>query len=247
MPALRRTRALVAAVGLGCVLVLAVAGGAGAQDPTSTQPPTTDAPTTEAPTTEPPTTERPTTAPPATTAPETTTTAVEDEGDDSDIDWGLIAVIGGIALVVIAIIALIASAASRRSREQGTLNHRIARVVGASEWVHDQASLDLVAGAYTPDRLRAAWDDTHRRINDLGVEVNTIAADTHDERLRGELAHLAHSLALLGGALDTSVGLRLQPPSQDPRLAMATSESIEVVNQHRHELHAAIMPLAARV
>jgi hypothetical protein len=243
----RRARLAAVAAGVVCVLLLAGGGPTAAQETTTTQetpttepPPTTAAPTTERPTT---TAERPTT----TETPATTATPTEAEDGGSDVDWGLIVVIGAIALVAIALIALIASAASRRSRAQGTLNRRIAHVIGGAEWVHDQASLDLAGGTYTPDRLRAAWDDTRHRINDLQVEANTIAADAHDERLRYELGNLAHSLGLLGGALDTSVGLRLQEATRDPGTAMASSEAVDVVNQRRHELRAAIAPLAARV
>jgi hypothetical protein len=249
----RRARLAALAAGIACTLLLAAGGPAAAQETTTTQEtPTTEPPTT-APTTERPTTtaERPTTTeerPTTTETPATTaTTEAADDDEGSDVDWGLIALIGGIALVVIALIALIASAASRRSKAQGALNHRIAHLIGGAEWVHDQASLDLAGGTYTPDRLRAAWDDTRHRINDLEVEANTIAADAHDERLRNELGILAHSLGLLGGALDTSVGLRLQQGTQDPGTAMASTEAADVVNQRRHELRAAIAPLAARV
>jgi hypothetical protein len=240
----RRARLVVLTAGVACVVLLAVGGPAAAQETTTTQEtPTTEAPPTTAPTTA-PTTERPTTT---AERPTTTTTAEAEDDEGSDVNWGLIALIGGIALVVVALIALIASAASRRSRAQGALNRRIAHLIGGAEWVHDQASLDLAGGTYTPDRLRAAWDDTRHRINDLEVEANTVAADAHDERLRNELGILAHSLGLLGGALDTSVGLRLQQGTQDPGTAMATSEAADVVNQRRHELRAAIAPLAARV
>lgn len=247
----RRARVVALTAGVACVVLLAVGGPVEAQETTTTEEtPTTEAPPTTAPTTAPPTTERPTTTaerPTTTETPATTTTEPEDDDEGSDVDWGLIALIGAIALVAIALIALIASAVSRRSRAQGALNRRIAHLIGGAEWVHDQASLDLAGGTYTPDRLRAAWDDTRHRINDLEVEANTVAADAHDERLRNELGNLAHSLGLLGGALDTSVGLRLQGGSQDPGAAMATSEAVDVVNQRRHELRAAIAPLAARV
>jgi hypothetical protein len=247
----RRARLVVLTAGVACVVLLAVGGPAAAQETTTTQEtPTTEAPPTTAPTTAAPTTERPTTTaerPTTTETPATTTTAEAEDDEGSDVNWGLIALIGGIALVVVALIALIASAASRRSRAQGALNRRIAHLIGGAEWVHDQASLDLAGGTYTPDRLRAAWDDTRHRINDLEVEANTVAADAHDERLRNELGILAHSLGLLGGALDTSVGLRLQQGTRDPGTAMATSEAADVVNQRRHELRAAIAPLAARV
>jgi hypothetical protein len=234
---------------VACAALLAVAGAAAAQDPTTSEPPTTAAPPTTAPTTAPPpTTASPTTARPTTTATtQATTTTGPDGGDDSDVDWALVALVAASALVAVLLIALLAAAASRRSRARATLDRRIAHLVGGAEWLHDQASLDLVGAAYTPDRLRSAWADTRRRVNDLGAEAATLAADAHDERLRGELGDIGRALGLLGGALDTSVGLRLQESGQVPGAAMASAEAADVVNQRRHQLRAAIAPLAARV
>jgi len=236
-------------------VVVGGAAPAGAQQQpttTTTQAPTTAAPTTA--TTQAPTTQAPTTRPPATTATTaatttsteaTTTTTTEAAGDDS-VDWGLIALIAGIALVVILLVALIAGAASRRRRTQGMLRRRIAQVVGGAEWVHDQASLDLMGATQSPERLRAGWDDTRRRINNLGSEATAIAVDADDEALAHELRTLSHSLGLLAGALDTSVGLRLQG-GDAPGARAAIDESFVTVSERRYELEAALAPLARRV
>jgi hypothetical protein len=208
---------------------------------TTEAPPTT--PTTEAPTT--PTTEAPPSI--ATTTPESpeTTVAPEEDGD-SDVDWGLILIIVAVIGVAALLFGLISSAARRRSQAKGSLERRLSHLVGGAEWIHDQASLDLVGGTYTPDRLRGAWEDTRRRLNDLGAEATALAVDAHDQQLQQQLRVLSHSLGLLAGALDTSVGLRLQD-TRDPGTAMAASASADVVNQRRHDLSAAIMPLARRV
>jgi hypothetical protein len=212
------------------------------QETTSTTeaPPTT--PTTEAPTT--PTTEAPSIATTTPESPETTVAPEEDGG--SDVDWGLILAIVAIIGVAALLFGLIAAAARRRSQAKGSLDRRLAHLVGGAEWIHDQASLDLVGGTYTPDRLRGAWEDTRRRINDLGAEATALAVDAHDQQLQLQLRALSHSLGLLAGALDTSVGLRLQD-ARDPGTAMAASASADVVNQRRHDLMAAIIPLSRRV
>jgi hypothetical protein len=216
-----------------------------AQPTTTTTPPTTAAPSTEAPTTLPPTTVAPTTA--ATSGPTAATLAPAPAGDSgSGVDWGAVGLVVGILLVVAAIIALIASAARKRAHEQGTLQRRIAHVVGGAQWVHDQASLDLIGSTQSPDRLRVAWDDTRRRMNDLGAEASAIAVDAHDQQAAGELRRLSQALGLLAGALDTSVGLRLNGGT-DPATAAATDESFMTVNERRHELRAAIVPLTRRV
>jgi hypothetical protein len=209
---------------------------------TTEAPPTT--PATTAPTT-PPTTQPPpsiaTTTPPS---PATTVAPEEDEG--SDVDWALIAIIVAGVVAAALLFGLISAAARRRSQAKGSLDRRISHLVGGAEWIHDQASLDLVGGTYTPARLRGAWEDTRHRMNDLGAEATALAVDAHDKQLQQELRYLSHALGLLAGALDTSVGLRLQE-ARDPGTAMAATASAEVVNQRRHDLMVAIVPLSRRV
>jgi hypothetical protein len=258
----RRTAAGLLAASLALTLLFAGCGQDGrelaaptgpaapAQDPTTTEPPTTEPPTTEPPTTErPPTTEdRPTTTEdePTTTSPEaTTTTQAGDDGDDSDVDWGLIAIIGGIGLAVILLLWLIISAVSRRGREHDVLDRRIAHLVGGAQWVHDQASLELMSGSQSPDRLRAGWVDTRRRINDLAAQASEAAVSSRGD-VAQELRQLAAALGGLEGAVDTHVDLRLQSYG-DAASSIAVNESAETVNERRHDLRAAIAPLAARL
>jgi hypothetical protein len=215
--------------------------------PTTTEAPTTEAPTTAAPTTAAPTTEQPTTERPATTAAATTTAATEagDDGGD-DVNWGLIALIAGIALAVALLLWLIISQVSRSSREHDTLDRRIAHLVGGAQWVHDQASLELMSGTQSPEWLRGAWMDTRRRVNDLATQASEAAVTARGDVV-GELRQLSAALTALGGALDTHVDLRLQAHGTDAGAAIAINESAEMVNERRHALRAAIAPLAARV
>jgi hypothetical protein len=209
-----------------------------------TTPPTSE-PATSAPTTEEPAT----TQPPATEAPGTTVAPTEpaDEGDSgSSIDWGTVAIVAAIVAVVAGLIALIAGTASKRSRATTSLDRELAQVVGGAEWIHDQASLELIGGTHPPERLGPAWEDTRRRINDLGTHATAIAVDAKDETLSQQLYALTHALGLLGGALATSVGLRLQG-GNDPGTRAAVDESFVTVNDRRHELHRALVPLAQRV
>ncbi len=252
---LARLSAPVAAAAL--VLAVAAAGVAAAsgaapvaQPTTSTAPTTTSAPTTTEAPTSPPTTAAPTTAATTATTATTvvaTTAAPAGTGDNgTSVNWGLVALIAAIVVVVIAVIALIAGRARKRSAEQGVLHRRIAQVVGGAQWVHDQASLDLIGGTQSPDRLRVGWDDTRRRMNDMGAEATAIAVDVHDQQLAGELRQLTHALGMLAGALDTNVGLRLSGRT-DPGSVAATDESYVTVNERRHDLRAALAPLARRV
>lgn len=213
----------------------------------TTEPPTTEPPTTEAPTTEPPTTERPTTTEQATTTTAATTTTEAGDDDGSDVDWGLIALIGGIALGVVLLLWLIISQVSKSGHEHDVLDRRIAHLVGGAQWVHDQASLELMSGTQSPERLRAAWADTRRRVNDLATQASEAAVTARGDVV-GELRALSTALGSLQGAIDTHVELRLQPHSPDDTgAAMAINESAETVNERRHALRTAIAPLAARV
>jgi hypothetical protein len=232
---------------------LAAPGGAveAPVQPTTTEAPTTEAPTTAAPTTAAPTTAAPTTEQPATTAATTTTTAAtttteagDEDGDD--VNWGLIALIAGIVLAGVLLLWLIISQISRSSREHDTLDRRIAHLVGGAQWVHDQASLELMSGTQSPERLRAAWMDTRRRINDLATQASEAAVTARGDVV-GELRQLSSALTALGGALDTHVDLRLQAHGADAGAAIAIDESAEAVNERRHALRAAVAPLAARV
>jgi hypothetical protein len=249
----RRWARPVLVTGLSATLALAACTSGGGElaapaaplQETTTSAPTTEAPTTT-PTTEAPTTERPTTTEETTTtSAATTTTEASDEGGD-DINWGLIALIAGIALAVALLLWLIISQISRSSREHETLDRRIAHLVGGAQWVHDQASLELMSGTQSPERLRGAWMDTRRRINDLAAQASEAAVTARGDAV-GELRQLSGALTALGGALDTHVDLRLQAHGADAGAAIAVNESAETVNERRHALRAAIAPLAARV
>ncbi len=154
--------------------------------------------------------------------------------------------IAGIALAVALLLWLIISQVSRSSREHDTLDRRIAHLVGGAQWVHDQASLELMSGTQSPERLRGAWMDTRRRVNDLATQASEAAVTARGDVV-GELRQLSSALTVLGGAMDTHVDLRLQAHGTDAGAAIAINESAETVNERRHALRAAIAPLAARV
>jgi hypothetical protein len=244
----RRWASLVLAAGLSATLAACTSGGGELAGPVAPLQETTTSAPTSAPTTAPTTatTERPTTteATTTTTAATTTTEASDDGGDD--VDWGLIALIAGIALAAALLLWVIISQVSRSSREHETLDRRIAHLVGGAQWVHDQASLELMSGTQSPERLRAAWMDTRRRINDLAAQASEAAVTARGDAV-GELRQLSSALTALGGALDTHVDLRLQARGADAGAAIAVNESAETVNERRHGLRAAIAPLAARV
>jgi len=221
-----------------------------AQPTTTTAPPTTAEPTTAAPTTaaptSAPTTERPATSDTTTTTAAATTTAGAGDDEGSDVNWGLIAVVAGIGLAIVLLLGLIITQVSRSGREHDTLDRRIAHLVGGAQWVHDQASLELMSGTQSPEWLRGAWVDARRRVNDLAAQASEAAVSARGDVV-GELRRLSSALTGLEGAMDTHVDLRLRARGDDAGAALAVNESAETVNERRHALRAAIAPLAARV
>jgi hypothetical protein len=251
----RRSGAVVAC--LAVIIATLMAGPAGAQETTTTQEPedTTSVPeTTESTTTSSTpettaTTEQPTSTSTSSTT-ESTTTEPEpepDQGDGGDdVDWAPIALIAGGAVLVLAIIWLIAAAVRRRAVAAQARRRHLGDLVSRAEWIHDEASLEVMAATAAPERLRTAWVDTHRRINDLSAEATALAArdDYRDEA--DDLRRLSHALGRLAGALDTHVSLHLQDLT-DPAVSGALGASTETVTLRRDELRAAIAPVASRV
>lgn len=226
--------------------------GAPVQETTTTAPTTTtEADTT---TTEPPETtttdQQATTAPTTgdTTAPPTATTIADDTGDADDaseVDWGLVGLVAAAVVVVALLVGLIAGRARARRRDRLAESRRLAHLVGGAGWVHDQASLELMGGAESPERLRQAWGDVRRRINDLAAGAAEAAVGA-DPDVADELRRLGRALGDLERAIDTNVEMRVQS-SGGPGSTTAVDESAAVLNQRRHDLSAAIAPLAARV
>jgi predicted nucleic acid-binding protein len=163
------------------------------------------------------------------------------------VDWVLIAIFGAIVVVAALLFGMMSVAKRRRAEaDQRALDRRISHVVREAEWVHDQASLDLVGDTYTGNELRGAWEDTRHRMDDLVTAATALADDAPDEPLRQELQALTYALDLLTEALATSVGLRLGD-APDPASTTTAAASAAAVDECRHTLMVAIIPLTRRV
>ena len=148
---------------------------------------------------------------------------------------------------MILLLWLVISQVSKSSHEHDVLDRRVAHLVGGAQWVHDQASLELMSGTQSPERLRAAWADTRRRTNDLAAQASEAAVTARGDAAT-ELRNLSTALGGLQGAIDTHVEMRLQAHGAgDAGASMAINESAATVNERRHALRMAIAPLAARV
>lgn len=193
------------------------------EQPAETAPPETEP---ETPTTEAPTTEGGETA---------------DDGLSTE-DWILF---GVLAVAVVAIIIGVTSAAGRRSAAKSAASSerrmQLSEIVGASRWVHDSGSVEILL-ATDAAQARSAWMDLRRRMVDLEGQISVMAAGTTDTNLDTVLRNLGHAVAELRGAAETYVSAKL-------RLAGTTDSDDflripdQAVNDHRQRLQAAIEPL----
>ncbi len=188
------------------------------------------------------------TAPPE-TQPDTTEAPPADGGETSDDglsteDWILL---GVLAVVVVALIAGVTSAAGRRSAAKAAagseLRTQLSEIVGASRWVHDSGSIEILL-ATDPAQAQSAWMEVRRRMVDLEGQISVMAAGTTDTNLDTILRNLGQSVAELRGAAETYVSakLRLAGAADSAELLRLPDQT---VNDHRQRLQAAIEPVAA--
>ena len=180
-------------------------------------PPATDPPATDAP---PPATDAP---PPATDAQPPATDATSDD----DYDWAKVLLSVAIILAVIAIVVAIATA-RKKPATVATVPDAAAterrQILGRAQWVHDQQSLEVLAGQRTPEQLQV----DRVQMDELMVAANTKAeAGGHEvwSAMGSKLGELSRSLELVArlGAdpdVDTTV----------------LSEARAVANRHRADL-----------
>lgn len=213
----------------------------GASDATAQDEP---APT-EAPATEPPATEAPPSGDGGGDGGDGADDGAGDETDDGDSTTWVLAVVVGVGAVVV--LALVGSALGRSSSRRRAVHdaerQQLRHVLGGATWVHDQASIEIIGGGgQSPERLRMGWEDTRRRINDLGSECATLALQS-DPPTGAALSQLGQALGALSGALDTNVSLRLRTDLDDPSVGDALRASNEAVEARRRDLAGAITSL----
>lgn len=180
---------------------------------------------------------------PTTEAPATESGETSDDGLSTE-DWILL---GILAVVAVAVIAGISSAAGRRSAAKASASSerraQLNEIVGASRWVHDSGSIELLL-ATDPAQTQSAWMEVRRRMVDLEGQISVMAAGTTDGNLDTVLTNLGRSVAELRGAAETYVSAKLRlagTADSDEFLRM----SDQTVNDHRQRLQAAIEPVAA--
>jgi hypothetical protein len=197
---------------------------------------------TSPPETAPPETAPPETAPPETAPPEEGTPTEDGEGLTTE-EWILI---GILAVALFALIVGGTAASTRHSDKKqaarSSLNNRLSEIAGASRWMVDQGSVEIIRTT-DPTQLRMAWDDLRRRAIDLEGQIAALASGTGDGNLDESLRYLGQRVAGLRGSLDSLVSLRTAHDAASQQALIATTE--QTVYERRQQVATAIEPVAA--
>ncbi len=216
---------------------------AGGSAPPATDPPATDPPATDPPSTDPPSTEAPpATDPPAVQPPSGGEQAAAEDGMSTE-DWILLGILG---VAAFALIVGVTSAAHSHSEKKAAAlaeqNRSIGEIVGASRWIHDQGSLEVLR-VTDPGQLERSWNDVRGRMVDLEAEIATKRAATDDAHLDRSLDQLGQAVAGLRGALNASVSLRTGADAGSQ--TQLIQDAAQTARERRSQLAAAIDPVAA--
>jgi hypothetical protein len=180
--------------------------------PTPTAPPEAAAPEEPAPGPTEPAATAPAPEPsePAITAPAPAEPAADDDGLTSE-EWALLIVIG---LAVLALVIGAASLASRRTRRRNqqrtTHQQRLDDITRGCRSVHDSAVLSILQTS-NPAMLQSTFAAARSQLMDLEARAAALATELPDESARRALHDLGLAVAGVRGALETNVGLRMDP------------------------------------
>jgi hypothetical protein len=143
-------------------------------------------------------------------APAPVAPTVDDEGLTGE-EWALLIVIG---VAVLAIVIGAASLASRRTRRRNqqrtTYQQRLDDITRGCRSIHDSAVLSILQTS-NPVMLQSTFAAARNQLIDLEGRASTLAAELSDESARRSLHDLGLAVAGVRGALETNVGLRVDP------------------------------------
>ena len=242
-----RLRTIITAAAIAVVLAACGSDGPAANLPSVTigegvAAPPTDAPAVTNAPTEPAEPEAPVEPEPAPVEPEPAPVAPAPEPDTADDgnDWLLpLLIIAGLILVAVVVGGLLSrskkSTPAPTAAPQATPSPQSPQssLLSTSQWITDQLSLELMAAPPT-DALQR-WSVERSRLDNvaIGAQQQFLAGQNPNWQ------QLAQAMSALAASVDTSLALRAQVPPN----AQLISESINVVNSHRAQLHQLIAVL----
>lgn len=144
-------------------------------------------------------------------------------------------------MAVLAIILVVTSSTSKRSAStqsaRASLNARLGEVLGGAGWIHDQGSIDVLRVS-DPGQLSGVWNAVRTRMVDVEGNIAGLAGSVSDPAMHQSLAYLGQSVAALRAAIESNVGVRLDPGAADQQYLVQTST--QSVYDRRQQLQAAI-------
>ena len=177
---------------------------------------------------------------PVATEPAPVAPAPEPDAADDGNDWLLpLLIIAGLILVAVVVGGLLSrskkSTPAPTAAPQATPSPQSPQssLLSTSQWITDQLSLELMAAPPT-DALQR-WSVERSRLDNvaIGAQQQFLAGQNPNWQ------QLAQAMSALAASVDTSLALRAQVPPN----AQLISESINVVNSHRAQLHQLIAVL----
>lgn len=179
--------------------------------------------------------------PQPTTAPVTEQPAGQGDGMSSS-DWLLLILLGvaAVALIATAISAAGRYSASKLARKSA-ISTRIGDIVGASRWIHDSGSMEVLL-VQNPSQVQLAWAPVRTRMMDIESQVSTLAATIDDDDLEQALHDLGQALTGLRSVQEAYVGVKTRSVGYEGDQLLQSS--YQTVIDSRRGLQMAIDPVA---
>ena len=213
-----------------------------AEEPAPEQPapeqPTPEEPTDEQPTDEQPTPEQPTPEQPGPEEQAPEASVPEDDEGLTTEEWTLLIVVGLVVLAIVIGAALLASRRTRRRDQQRTTHQRrLDDIVRECRSVHDSAVLSILQTS-NPAMLQSTFAAARNQLMDLEGRATALATELPDESDRRQQNDLGLAVAGLRGALETNVGLRVDPA--EPQQGELIDSSNRTVLYRSEQLESAL-------
>ncbi len=208
-----------------------------AEEPAPEEP-APEEPAPEEPAPEEPAPEEPAPEEPAPEEPAPEASVPEDDEGLTTEEWTLLIVVGLVVLAIVIGAALLASRRTRRRDQQRTTHQRrLDDIVRECRSVHDSAVLSILQTS-NPAMLQSTFAAARNQLIDLEGRATALATELPDESDRRQLNDLGMAVAGLRGALETNVGLRVEP--NEPQQGELIDSSNRTVLHRSEQLESAL-------
>jgi hypothetical protein len=126
-------------------------------------------------------------------------------------EWAVVILLGVVVLaIVIGATALTSRRSTSRNQTRTTNQRRLDDITRASRSIHDSAVLSVLQTS-DPARLQAMWGAGRAQLLDLESRIASLTPLLSEDSQQRTLHELGQAVAGVRGALESNVGLRLDP------------------------------------